>query len=199
MISTCDNGSESVHMTDIDIESAFNLEATFEIIAAIDEDDHQNLAITMNHFLTVQVLLFAKKYDMKLVISAIRSYLFDLATQYPPTGGVFFLVAAHMSEWALCGRLIASFGTKRHGPEEANMRKMRKMVDWRGWTPNIMASLERVSRQFAWAVCQAGTKYATFNSVDESYLGNGIDYEGMGRSLAKLMNMWIGLSYGGSS
>jgi hypothetical protein len=199
MISTCDDSSASVHLADLDIENAFNLSAVFEMIDAFGKDDQHNISLVLDDLLSAEVVLFAKKYGMQSIITTIRTHLFDLATQYPPTGGVFFLVAAHMAEWPLCGRLIASFRTNKHGQGAAGMRKMRRMLDWRGWTPNIMASLERVSKQIAWAVCQAGTEHATFNNVHDSYLGNGINYEGMGQSLVMYMNMWVSLGFRGPS
>jgi hypothetical protein len=156
MLSTCGDRPDRVQLTDHELENAFNLRATFEILAAIDENNQHNLVVAMNRLSTERVVRLAEKYDMKLVIDKIRYFLFSLATQYPPSGGHLWLAAAHMSEWALCGRLVASICTGHQGQLAV---RTRKMLDWRGWTPVAMLELARVSTRFSWAVCHAGAKH----------------------------------------
>lgn len=179
MISTCNDPFKSVRLTDPDNETASHLEAILEIIAALD-GNNGTLQSILARFMNEQVVILAEKYDMTLIILTIRSYLFGLAIQYPPAGGGYCLVAAHMSEWTLCGRLVASLGAPNQSPRGV---LMRRMLDWRGWTPEIMATLGKVDSKFVRAVCQAGTKHAGEKNGVEF-----IEYQGMGRDLAWLMN-----------
>jgi len=181
MISTCGDKVDSVRLTDHEIETALCLRATFEILAAIDEDNQYNLVVTMNRLSTERVVRLAEKYDMKLLTDKIRYFLFSLATQYPPSGGHLWLAAAHMSEWALCGRLVASICTGHQGQLAV---RTRKMLDWRGWTPVTMLELARVSTRFSWVVCHAGAKHHIAGAT-----ANYINYQGVGEDLAKLMLM----------
>jgi len=181
MISTCGDKVNKVQLTDHEIETAFYLRATFEILAALDEDNHHNLVGAMYRLSTERVVRLADKYDMKLVTDKIRYFLFSLATQYPPSGGHLWLAAAHMSEWALCGRLVASICTGHQGQLAV---RTRKMLDWRGWTPGTMLELASVSTRFSWVVCHAGAKHHIAGAT-----ANYINYQGMGEDLAKLMLM----------
>ena len=181
VISTCGDKADKVQLTDTDIETAFSLEATFGILAAIDENNQHNLVVAMDRLATDRVVRLAEKYDMKLVSEKIRYHLFSIATQYPPSGGHLWLAAAHMSEWALCGRLVASICTGHQGPLAV---LTRKMLDWRGWTPGTVLELGRVSSKFLWSVCQAGAKQHIPGAT-----ANYINYQGMGEDLAKLMLM----------
>jgi len=129
------------------------------------------------------LVLFAQKYDIRSVITTITDYLFDLETQSPQAGGQrgqYWLVAAHLSEWALCGRFVASLG-KDNG---TRVEYMRKMVNRRKWTSSMETAVESVSIWFAWAVWEASTK-----NGDARYQSERFDYEVMGEDLAKLMLM----------
>jgi len=180
MISTCGNTSNTVHLTTHDIEDGFEVETILMFILAIDNSDSDDLADLMYDRLNPHTIIFAKKYEMNLVIAEIKMYLFGLIAQWPPTGGQYFLEAAHLGEWSLCGRLIATLDNVR--PDESDKEKYtRRMLDWRGWTSDIMDEMGRVSAKFSWAVCYAGTHHAGRNK------DKGIYYEGMGGELAKLM------------
>ena len=58
---------------------------------------------------------------------------------------------------------------------------MRQVVDWRGWTPEIIRDLSKISERFVWAVCQVGTKHAKLSGY------GGISYANMGPDLAQIM------------
>jgi hypothetical protein len=181
MIATCGDKSETLHLTDHEFESSLNLSSVFEAMAAIDENHQHDTTRAAVRFMTELTVLFAQKYEMKSVLAALKTHLFGLATQYPPSGGQCWLAAAHMSEWALCGRLIASIGTGYQGPLVVHMRKK---LDCKGWTPGTMFELARVSTRFLWAACQAGVKHQI-----PGITANYINYQGMGEDLAKLMLM----------
>jgi hypothetical protein len=186
MVSACGIASDTLQLTDSEIERSYHLRTALEIIATIDKDDSNATRNILNRFLSIQVVLFAKKYDIKSVISAIKVFLFGLATQYPPDGGKHCVEAAHLGEWALCGRLVETLEEWREDEPNGTM-DTRRMLDWRGWTPDIIDMLELVSRRFLWAVSQAGSK----NVRNRSYGSGRIDYSGMGEDLANLMIMLV--------
>lgn len=179
MIATCKDTSQCVQLADSHIESARSIGGVLQIIALIEENDQTILHWNIPEYMCPAVVLFAQKYDMKLVLATIKSHLFRLSAEYPPSGAEYFLEAARMSEWALCGRLTASFVQDPWQSQE-----VRKMLDTRGWTPGIMDDLTRVSTRFAWAVCQTGTKHGNRGSGL-----NYISYDSMREDLARLMSM----------
>jgi hypothetical protein len=182
MIATCGNTADSVHLADLETEKACTLWHVFDMIHATEDDFYNAPAATYRLGITEEVAMFAKKYDMKFVTASIKNHLFALAAQYPPEGAGYCLVAAHLSEWALCGRLIETIGQDEDGHPTSGEKRMWRMLVWRGWTPEIIEALGKVSLRFVWAVCQAGTRHARSNLAQ-------ISYHDMGEDLAKLMLM----------
>jgi hypothetical protein len=181
MLAVCETPSSpaALRLTDADFET---VEAIDIALSAIGRGDNKDVSIAQSIsegcILDVTAVSFAKKYEMASVLTAIKVYLYDLAVQYTPQGGEYVMVAASLKEWVLCGRLLANLQKASNYKEEV---KMRRMMDWRGWTPKIMEELYSIGTKFTWAVCQAGTKSATSD-------GRGrIDYKAMGEELANLM------------
>jgi hypothetical protein len=186
MVSACGSASDTLHLTDTEIEKSSHLCKVLEIIVAIDNDDSDTVSNILNEGSFIEVVLFAKKYEMKSVISEIKVFLFSRVTQYPPEGGEFCIEAAHLGEWALCGRLIQRL--EEFSQDDPGWTMVtRRMLDWRGWMPNDIERLGRVSKRFLWAVCRAGAK----NARNESDGLGRIDYSGMGEDLANLMMMLV--------
>jgi len=164
-------------------EKAVHIARVLDMLSAIKQHDPHSLrfATVMSYCVSRELVFFAQKYEIELIIATIKDYLFGLAARTPPLGdqcGQYWLVAAHLSEWALCGRLVASLG-KDNG---TRVDYMRKMVNRRTWTPAMRIKVERVSELFAWAVWEASTDNGNARHQPERF-----DYEGMGEDLAKLM------------
>jgi hypothetical protein len=186
MIATCGDASDTVHLTDPDLEKGHPLQAVFELLAALDRDDFNAIAVVLRAHLSTSglsstIIALAKKYDIKSIIAAIKIFLYGLATRYPPEGGQYCIEAAHLGEWALCGHLIAAL----HEASISDVKDktgVRRMLDWRGSSHVCMAVLARAGSRFSWAVLQSGMKNASIKNAR-------IDYRGMGRDLAKLMSL----------
>jgi len=181
MVATCHNTSdEIVRLTDRALEQSHPLQAVLEIIVAIDRNDSKLFTEYIQDNLCPSIVSLALKYEMKSVVAEIKMFLFSLIAQWPPKGGEFVLEAAQLGEWSLCGRLVASLNIARRD-EEYEVKEMRRMLDWRGWTPDIMDELGRVGARFSWAVCYAGTHHSGQNKHQR------ISYESLGQELARLM------------
>ena len=175
--------SNAVELTDPDTESDIVLDVALEILVGIDDENSKSVHDKLYH-MTLSIIRFAQKYEIKSMIAAIKVYLFSSVAQYPPVGGDHTLVAAVLGEWALCGRLIATLDNDRHDVSEA-MEEMRRMMDWRGWQQDDLTELAKVGAKFVWAVCRAGTKHAG-PKMDQR-----IKYEAMGEDIAKLMTLSV--------
>ena len=183
MLSISDHAlSNTVQLTDPDTERGYTLCKALEILVAIDDDDSNSLHSTLERLMDPPVVRFAQKYEMKILIAAMKAYLFNSVTQYPPEGGEHILAAAVLGEWALCGRLIATLDHNMYNDPTA-VAMMRQRMDWRGWTQGDVWELTKVDPKFAWAICRAGTKHAGVKKDRR------INYEGMGEDVAKRM-MW---------
>lgn len=98
--------SDTVTLTDPEIECCSSVRAILSVIDTFDDDEPNGNQIVFELEMCAGLVLFANKYEMKSVINSIKATLFDLVTRYPPRGGNHFISAAHLGEWALCGRLI---------------------------------------------------------------------------------------------
>lgn len=193
MLTLGGSASDTVTLTDPDFEHVELVRVILEIIDNFESDNEHDFRSVSDDQLSAELVFFAKKYDMKLVIHSIKMCLFGFIAQFPPRGGEHCMIAAHLGEWVLCLRLIESLD-EWQGPDLDDEGEyppvklhMRKMLDWRGWTPEIMDTLGKVSTRFTWAICQAGTHNTTTRA-------DRIDYKSMGRDLASLMIMWIYIS-----
>ena len=179
-----DDPSNAVQLTDPDTEGSTTLEVALSILVDIDDGDPDSLYSVLEWSMDPSVVRFAQKYEMKIMIAAIKAFLFDSVTQYPPTGWQHILVAAVLGEWALCGRLIATLNHDMHN-ERDDVKEMRRMMDWRGWRQDDLDALTQVGAKFVWAVCRAGMKHAG------AKMDQRIDYEAMREDVAKLMMMSV--------
>lgn len=182
-LETCKEAGSKVEiqLTDPHFESSATLETILWIIRVID--DRMEVQHGLRDSLDVKMLLLAQKYEMDSIIDATRLYLFELACSFSSEGARFVLVAAMLEEWNVCGRFVMALDVwegKNWMEEEAHLRRM---LDWRGWTPEIMKELSQVSDHFLWAVCQVGTKHARLSGQA------GISYTDMGPDLARAMQM----------
>jgi len=182
MVTRRDRNVKSVELTE-PFEKAVHIARVLDILDAIKQRHRRphRLATLLSYCVSRELVFFAQTYEIGLIIATIKDHLFGLAAQNPPTGdqcGQYWLVAAHLSEWALCGRLVASLGKD----DGTRVEYMRKMVNRRKWTPAMRIKVERVSELFAWAVWEAST-----DNGDARHHSERSDYEGMGEDLAKLM------------
>jgi len=181
MLATCDKSSShaTLNLTNPGIEYAANLTIVLRVIEVVDQPVLFSETLIFNP--SEDVVSFALKYEMKPVLDAVKLEIFSLVTSFPPRGSGFILSAARMKEWNLCGRLVTLLddpvesyvdsepGIHSHADVNACMRRL---FDWRSWTPASMRVLSEISEEFLWALCQTGTKHAQ---------GNGpINYKAMG-------------------
>jgi hypothetical protein len=182
MLVLCETPSypATLRLTDTDFETESAVDIVLSAIRRPDKRDNTIAdAVAEGCTLNADAVAFAKKYEMDWVLTAIKIFLYDHAIQYDdPWGGEYVMVAASLNEWVLCGRLLANLQETSDDEDEV---EMRRMMDWRGWTPDIVKELNSIGPNFTWAVCQAGTKCATSNGQGR------IDYKAMGKELAKLM------------
>jgi len=183
MLETCasPDTQATLHLTDPDIESALPLFDSLMVIKSQAENDHVELYHTFRDGLDMNMVNFAKKYDISSTLDAIKLHLFELASEFPPMGGRHVLVAATLEEWNLCGRLVMGLDAWQGNGWIDCDEHMRQMLDWRGWTPEIIQELSKISEKFLWAVCQVGTKHARAAGH------GGISYAAMGPDLARVM------------
>jgi hypothetical protein len=181
MFETCPESDTqaTIHLSDPDFESADSLCAILAIIKDQAENNpefHQIISIDLD----INMVNFVKKYEDS-TMNAIKLHLFDLASEFPPDGGRHVLVAATLAEWNLCGRLVIALDGWQGNTWIEESDRMRKVLDWRAWTPEIMRELSQISEKFLWAVCQVGTKHARAVGY------GGISYADMGPDLARIM------------
>jgi len=168
-----------LRLTDPEIELGANLDKIFRIISQ-QEDNDPKLPQTIRDYLDDKVAFFVNKYDMYSTIDAIKVHLNGLLNETPRTGGRHVFVAAILEDWELCGRLIATLDAWQGDIYIEEDEFMRQMLDWRGWTPEIIRDLSRISTSFLWAVGQVGTKHA--GASDRG----GLSYAAMGSDLARV-------------
>ena len=183
MLGTCatPDMQPTLHLTDPDFESAVSLNTILYLVKEQADDDPEYWH-TIRYDLNVNMVNFVQKYEMISTLNEIKLYLFKSVSKFPPDGGQHVLVAATLGEWDLCGRLVMSLDS-RH--EDGHMEKdtyIRQVLDWRGWTPEIIRDLSKISDKFLWAVCQVGTKHAKLSGYGR------ISYTDMGPDLARVMN-----------
>jgi hypothetical protein len=169
-----------LRFTDPEVELGANLDKIFRIISQ-QEDNDPRLSQTIRDYLDDKVAYFVKMYDMDSTIDAIKVHLNGLLNETPPTGGRHVFVAAILEDWELSGRLIATLDAWQGDIYIEEDEFMRQMLDWRGWTPEIIRDSSKLSTRFLWAVCQVGTKHA--GASDHG----GISYAAMGPDLARVM------------
>ena len=183
MFETCatPDTQPTLHLTDPDFESAESLSA---ILCLVKEhaEDYPEYWHTLRDNLDVNMVHFVRKYEMISCLNMIKLYLFHLASQFPPEGGRHVLVAATLGEWNLCARLVMSLEAWQSYMWMKDDEHMRQVWDWRGWTPEIIRDLSKISDKFLWAVCQVGTKHAKLSGYGR------ISYTDMGPDLARVMN-----------
>jgi hypothetical protein len=170
-----------LRFTDPEIELGVNIDKVFRIVKQKDDDDPK-LPQTIRDYLDDNVAYFFKKYEMTKIIVAIKRHLNELLNESPPSGGRHVLVAAILEDWDLCGRLVMTLDAWQGETFIEEDEYMRQMLDWRGWTPEIIRDLSKISQRFLWAVCQVGTKHAGASAH------GGISYAALGPDLARVMN-----------
>ena len=177
MISACHDSSSILHMTDSEFEDAWTLRVILSTIRFIEEQDPSSCGSVLPFRFKKINVSFALKYDMKQVIAAIKLSMYEDIAQYPPKGGKYFLNAALLGEWNLCGRLIGTL------EPSVNLDYMwiRQRLDWRYWTLDIMHEIGQVGSKFVWAVCEAGTKQIVYGKASE------ISCPELGEDIARLM------------
>jgi hypothetical protein len=183
MVSACNDTSNIVQLSDSDLEISCRLRDAFELIVSIEDDDPKVSDSVVESSCRRETILFAQKYEIKSIISAIKLYLLSLVTRYPPEGGEYFLTAAQMGEWTLCGRLIGALEHRPHDWDSWDFDSFHIMLDWRRWTPSTMDWLGRMGTKFVWAICQAGTKQA---GASKAVVINPVE---LGKDVATLMMM----------
>jgi len=188
MLATCDKSSShaTLNLTDPGVEYAANLTIVLRVIEVVNQPVLFSETLIFNS--SDDMVSFALKYEMKSVLDAVKMEVFNLVTSFPPRGTGFILSAARIKEWNLCGRLVALLDHTIERPDESeldnyshtdNMVNMRKLFDWRSWTPASMRVLSEISEEFLWAVMQTGTRHTQ---------GDGpVSYKPMGQSLAFVM------------
>ena len=183
MLETCatPDMQPTLRLTDPEFESAVSLSSILPIVKEQAEEDPEHW-ISIRDYLDVNMVNFAQKYEMISVLNNIKLYLFKLAAQFPPKGGQHVLEAATLGEWDLCGRLVMSLDSRHEDGHMEEDTYIRQVLDWRGWTPEIIRDLSKISDKFLWAVCQVGTKHAKLSGYGR------ISYTDMGPDLARVMN-----------
>ena len=171
----------TLRLTDPEFESAVSLSSIVPIVKEQAEEDPGHW-ITIRDYLDVNMVNFAQKYEMISTLNNIKLYLFKLAARFPPDGGQHVLVAATLGEWDVCGRLVMSLDGWQGYEYTKKNAYMRQVLDWRGWTPDIIRDLSKISEKFLWAVCLVGTKHAKLSGYCR------ISYTDMGPDLARVMN-----------
>jgi len=171
----------TLRLTDPEFESAVSLSSIVPIVKEQAEEDPGHW-ITIRDYLDVNMVNFAQKYEMISTLNNIKLYLFKLAARFPPDGGQHVLVAATLGEWDVCGRLVMSLDGWQWYEYTKKNAYMRQVLDWRGWTPDIIRDLSKISEKFLWAVCLVGTKHAKLSGYGR------ISYTDMGPDLARVMN-----------
>lgn len=169
-----------LRFTDPEIELGANLDK-IRIISQ-QEDNDPKIPHTIRDYLDDKVAFFVKNYDMYSTIDAIKVHLNGLLNETPPTGGRHVFVAAILEDWELYGRLVATLDAWQGDIYIEEDEFMRQMLDWRGWTPEIIRDLTKISTRFLWAVGQVGTKHA--RASDQG----GLSYAAMGSDLARVMS-----------
>ena len=182
MFQTCatHDTQPTLHLTDPEIESAVSLSSILSIVKEQADNDPEYWH-TIRHDLDVNMVNFILKYEMIATLNIIKIFLFESASRFPPDGGRHVLVAATLGEWDLCGRLVMSLDAWQGNAWIGAHEHMRQVLDWRGWTPDIIRDLSKISEKFLWAVCQVGTKHAKLSGY------GGISYADMGPDLARIM------------
>jgi hypothetical protein len=171
-----------VRLGDTDFEIATDLERSLLLIGSFAPGLNVEFDRLLETHLRVSFIYFIRKYDMFPIIDSVRLHLFDLAAQFPAVGGNFALEAAALGEWDLFGRLVMTLDEAFvSGGDDVGQQRMRRKLDWRGWTPKIMQELSKINENLPWAVCQIGTKYAGASRRDT------ISYKAMGPDLANAM------------
>jgi hypothetical protein len=183
MLATCEQNSsgDSIHLSDAETETAATIEGILLVVETLERHGGYFREIFDQH-LDLHLICFAKKYDMRSILDAMKLYLFGLVTSFPPEGGESVLVAAALREWDLCGRIIITLDQNigRNGRDTLE-KDMRKTLDWRGWTPETMREITQIDENLPWAIIQAGTKHAKTSGYGR------ISYAGMGPDLAEIM------------
>ena len=182
MFETCatPDTQPTLHLTDPEIESAVSLSSILTIVKEQADNDPEYWH-TIRDDLDVNMVNFVLKYEMISTLNIIKIVLFESASRFPPDGGRHVLVAATLREWDLCGRLIMSLDARQRTMWDLDDEHMRQVMDWRGWTPDIIRDLSKISEKFLWAVCLVGTKHAKLSGY------GGISYANMGPDLAQIM------------
>lgn len=184
MLATCKESSSGnpIRLSDTEFETAVTIEGILLVVKSLEGHDDIDLHDVIWIHLDLQLVSFAKKYDMRSILDAMKLHLFGLVTSFPPEGGEFVLVAAALREWDLCGRMIITLDQHlgRNGRDTLE-KDMRKMLDWRGWSPDMMREITQIDENLPWAIIQAGTKHAKTSGYAR------ISYAGMGPDLAEIM------------
>jgi len=58
-----------------------------EVPGSLEVDDDLDLRESIDHHLDLHLVSFAKKYDMKSILDAIKPHLFGLVISFPPAKG----------------------------------------------------------------------------------------------------------------
>jgi hypothetical protein len=103
-----------------------------EVPGSLEGDDDLDLRESIDHHLDLQLVSFAKKYDMKSILDAIKPHLFGLVISFPPAKVRLVLVAAASGQGGLCRRLVITGNISLNYWSEPSP----SLVDYNAWTMN---------------------------------------------------------------
>jgi hypothetical protein len=111
---------DSSHLSDAELETAATVKGILEVPGSLEGDDELegdddlDPRESIDHHLDLHLVFFAKKYDMKSILDAIKPHLFGLVISFPPAKVRLVLVAAALRQRGLCRRLVI---TGKYQPE----------------------------------------------------------------------------------